>query len=30
MKMKKKLALVLAVVMMISLLTACGGKGTSL
>lgn len=30
MKMKKKLALVLAVLMMISLLTACGGKGTSL
>ena len=30
MKMKKKLALVLAVIMMLSLLTACGGKGTSL
>lgn len=28
--MKKKLALVLAVIMMLSLLTACGGKGTSL
>ena len=28
--MKKKLALILAVLMMISLLTACGGKGTSL
>lgn len=28
--MKKKLALILAVVMMISLLTACGSKGTSL